>query len=203
MGRSALHLAAVVASALAVVACGAPPAAAPPVRAGWSPTPAAPADVARADAAFAALTALVGEWDAPTGRGGTVHASYRLVSRGTALVETWRTPSSETLTIFHRDGGRLVATHYCAQGNQPRLELAPRTSDGAFEFTFVDATNLASARDAHLVRLRLQPYGPSRFDKTEVYEANGQRDATTLAFTRAGSAKSHDATDEPAPGTLR
>ena len=88
------------------------------------------------DPRFAELKRLTGNWQASVGTKETViHLNLELISNNSALVETFTTSSGhKTLTIFHPDGNRLLATHYCAQGNQPRLALDP--SGPAAEMTF-------------------------------------------------------------------
>src|SRR5438552_1982920 len=114
--------------------------------------------------AFARLKALAGKWEAKTEKGATIRVSYRLVSNDTVLVQDFRTASGkETLTVFHSDGPRLLATHYCAQGNQPRLRLDPGSNPGKMVFTFADATNLASPSMAHMVRLEVHLEGPESY----------------------------------------
>src|SRR5262249_23574462 len=72
--------------------------------------------------AFARLKTLAGDWEARTEKGSVIRVSYRLVSNDSVLVQSFVTGSGkETMTVFHADGARLLATHYCAQGNQPRL----------------------------------------------------------------------------------
>src|SRR5262249_36718885 len=123
----------------ALAGCAAPaPAPAAPTSTGLAARPAAP----DAGAAFSRLRALVGDWEATTEKGKTIHVSYRLVSNESVLVETFGTAPRETLTVVHVDGARLVATHYCAQKNQPRLALLAAPDDRRFEFAFFDATNL-------------------------------------------------------------
>ena len=64
---------------------------------------------------------------------GKVYLSYELIAGGTALVERERTDKTpEMLTVYHLDGKRLVLTHYCMAGNQPRMEAKsfnPGTGD--------------------------------------------------------------------------
>ena len=136
--------------------------------------------------AFVDMQKLVGNWEAKVEKGGTIRVGYRLVSNGSVLVQTFVTPSKkETLTVFHRDGHRVLATHYCGQGNQPRLALdraAP--TDTAFVFRFVDATNLASPEDEHLTRLELRLDGADSYTEFETYESHGKADVTTLRFKR-------------------
>src|SRR5687768_12580872 len=65
---------------------------------------------------------LSGTFKATTAENRTITASYRLVSKGSVIVETFTSASGkETISVYHRDKKTLVATHYCAQGNQPRL----------------------------------------------------------------------------------
>jgi hypothetical protein len=139
--------------------------------------------------AFGRLKTLVGDWEARTPKGSTVRVCYRLVSNDSVLVQSFFTSSGkETLTVFHRDGKRLLATHYCAQGNQPRLKLEDPPKDPAspaLVFSFLDATDLATASAVHLTRLELRLTGAGRYTEIETYSENGKEEATTLEFERA------------------
>ncbi len=135
--------------------------------------------------AFSGLAkALLGDWEAPTGHG-AIKVSYRLISNDSALVQRFVTPSGkETLTIIHPDGDRVVATHYCAQGNQPRLRLdRGKSSANRYVFRFLDATNLATPAASHMVQLELALSGDD-CTEIETYEENGKTDVTTLRFHR-------------------
>jgi hypothetical protein len=136
------------------------------------------------DQAFQKLKSLAGEWEAKTPKGSALHVSYRLVSRESVLVETWAPGSKgETLTVFHLDGPSLLATHYCAQGNQPRLKL--RSAEGnAYAFEFFDATNLVRPGDSHMHRLRLDLVDADHLTKTETYLSDGNEDTSVLKFSR-------------------
>ncbi len=35
------------------------------------------------------------------------------------------------ITMFHRDGDRLLMTHYCGAGNQPRMKVTSSIGPGA------------------------------------------------------------------------
>lgn len=131
---------------------------------------------------------LVGEWEATSGGDGgaaqAVRVNYQLVSNDSVLVETYTTPrGGKTMTVFHLDGDHLVATHYCAQRNQPRLRLAS-SSARSVAFEFWDATNLASAAEAHLRRLELTFADATHFVRREVYVENGKDDPAELTFVR-------------------
>jgi hypothetical protein len=135
---------------------------------------------------FSELQRITGNWQATVGTKGTIiRLNLRAISNGSALVETFTTPNGrETLTIYHRDVDRLLATHYCAQGNQPRLMLDPNSTPGSITLRFLDATNLKSQDDSHLVKLVLQIKDDDHFDKTEVYTQRGVEDVTEYRFTR-------------------
>lgn len=89
---------------------------------------------------FERITDLTGEWQVRE------HASLRIVfeptAGGSVIVEKWmRGERMHSLTIYHLDGERLIATHYCPQGNQPRLAAAA-SLHGEMRFAFLDVTGL-------------------------------------------------------------
>lgn len=147
--------------------------------------PALPAGPAPTQAAFEKLCTLVGDWEAKTAKGTPLRVSYRRASAGSVLVQTYgNSPERQTLTLFHLDGARLLATHYCAQGNQPRLRLEDAGKDGVFVFTFLDATNLADPRASHLRRLQLELRDLDHFVDRETYAADGTEETQVLTFAR-------------------
>jgi hypothetical protein len=54
------------------------------------------------------------------------------------------------MTMYHRDGDRLLLTHYCMAGNQPRMQARYDRAKNAIVFDFVDATNLANPEATHM-----------------------------------------------------
>lgn len=138
------------------------------------------------DAAWSAMQErLVGKWKATTPENRTITTEYRLVSRGTALVETFTSASGkETISVYHHDGGTLMLTHYCAQGNQARLKATDATTDKVV-FSFLDVTNVAS--DQGVMHKLTFSFRPDGFDQESVYqEPNNKLDSTTLHFVRDG-----------------
>ena len=139
---------------------------------------------ARPDASpLEVLKPLAGHWKATTSSGKSMAVDYRFISNDTVLVEAYNAGSPrETMTVFHADGNTLIATHYCAQGNQPRLRLAPDTK--SLVFVFFDATNLSDPSSSHLVRLELSLEPDGSLKRIETYRERGKDEVTTLVLHR-------------------
>lgn len=133
-------------------------------------------------------TLAAGQWRGETGNGTAVRVDYRTISRGTVLVEVWQPGTrAETMTVFHRDGERVLATHYCAQGNQPRLALGGNGGDG-FAFDYVDATGLKDGA-SHLHRLVLAPLANGGLQREETYRAASGDESSRLSLRRLAAAQ--------------
>jgi hypothetical protein len=147
-----------------------------------------PVEADQSAAVFTRLkSGLAGSWklEAPkSARDEAFRISFKEISRGSALVETFGDPAGAvTETVYHLDGAHLVATHYCAQGNQPRLRLSSDDPKTGATFTFHDVTNLREPKASHLVRMRIRVDG-DHLEKEDVYLADGREDATTLRLVR-------------------
>jgi hypothetical protein len=129
----------------AVAACGAAALAAPapPAR-----------ETTAASQAFERFKALAGEWvaaeDGEMSKKGDLVARYAVTAGGSAVVETVFPGSPyEMVTVYHADGRDLVLTHYCMEGNQPRMR-ARGASGSRFDFEFDGGTNVDPRRDKHM-----------------------------------------------------
>ena len=160
-------------------------------------TDAAP-DSSPAGAAMEKLRGLAGEWEGPfewTGARsdkGTMHASYFVTGRGSAVVETLSEPGGAPTmsTVYHRDGADLRLTHFCGAQNQPRLKAARiDPAQGALDFDFVDATYLASHDAPHVTGLQVRFLGPDRLNLTFRFEAGGKLSYERIDLTRAAAAR--------------
>jgi hypothetical protein len=148
-------------------------------------TPAS-AQALRPDQAFQSQKALVGDWQGRTEAGRTFLVNYRLIANDTVLVESWTmSPSRTSMTVYHMDGDALIATHYCPQGNQPRLTYRPDLSAARLYFTFRDATNLPdpNAAHQHAFWIEIAP-GAGAFTRDETYVENGEAGSETTTYTR-------------------
>jgi hypothetical protein len=97
---------------------------------------------------------LAGEWvaaeDGDMVKKGDLVARYAVTASGSAVVETVFPGSEhEMVTVYHADGPDLVLTHYCMEGNQPRMRA--RGAQGShIAFAYDGGTNIDPKRDRHM-----------------------------------------------------
>jgi len=128
-------------------------------------------------AAFERFKSLAGEWvaaeDGEMAKKGDLVARYALTAGGSALVETIFPGSAhEMVTVYHADGADLVLTHYCTEGNQPRMRA--RNAQGPrFDFAYDGGTNIDPGRDRHMHSASLELLGADEIRTvwTELAEA--------------------------------
>jgi len=114
----------------------------------------APAPARPTSAPLERFKTLAGEWvaaeDGDMVKKGDLVARYAVTASGTAVVETVFPGSEhEMVTVYHADGPDLVLTHFCMEGNQPRMRA--RGAQGSrFEFAYDGGTNIDPKRDRHM-----------------------------------------------------
>jgi hypothetical protein len=119
-----------------------------------------------AQKSFNRLKTLEGNWSGKNSEGMALEVSFQATAADSAILSTIHGHASgknEKDSIGHRqdmvsminmDGpNRLLLTHYCSAGNQPRLQAAVSPDGKTFTFDFADATNLKSADDGHMTRV--------------------------------------------------
>jgi len=132
-----------------------------------------PGDTASGREIFARLGKLIGSWSGTTASGRTHAVNFRYTAAGTVLVETWTLGAGrESMTLYALDGERLLATHYCPQGNQPRLEYSGTDAAGRAQFRFIDGTNLHVAGHSHQQAFWIRIDNEQAFSRSETYVEN-------------------------------
>jgi len=109
-----------------------------------------------ARAAFARFRAMEGEWVGTSTRGWKEKISFRTIAGGSAVLESSfdAHPSETMATLWAMDGERLLLTHYCVSGTQPRLVATAFEDEGrTVTFTFLDGGNLPSRDRGHMDRV--------------------------------------------------
>jgi len=107
--------------------------------------------VAESDAhkSFDLLKGMEGNWAGKNSQGQPLQVTFRLTAGGSALMsEILGRGPENMITMFHMDGDRLLMTHYCGAGNQPRMKVS--SSDAkSVSFEFFDGTNIGPG-DGHM-----------------------------------------------------
>ncbi len=108
-----------------------------------------------AQKSFDQLKSLSGSWEGKGSDGKPVEVSFRDTAGGSALMSEIHGHGPENMvSMIHLDGpNRLLLTHYCGAGNQPRM-LASFSPDGkTITFDFFDGTNIPSPEAGHMQRV--------------------------------------------------
>jgi hypothetical protein len=106
-----------------------------------------------AKSTFDRLQTLNGTWEGKNSQGEPLKVSFRPTSGGTAILSEITGKGEDMITMFHMDNSRVLMTHYCGAGNQPRMQASMSPDGKTITFTFVDATNLASPKAGHMAHL--------------------------------------------------
>src|SRR6266478_7159340 len=107
-----------------------------------------------ANTSFEQLKSLDGSWEGKGSNGEPVQVLYRVTSNGSAIMSEIK-GKEDMISMFNLDGDRVLLTHYCAVGNQPRMVASASPDGKTFTFDFVDATNLPTPDAAHMIRMVL------------------------------------------------
>jgi hypothetical protein len=98
---------------------------------------------------FDLLKGMEGNWAGKNQQGQSLEVSFRLTAGGSALMSEIHGHGPENMiTMFHMDGDRLLMTHYCGVGNQPRMKVISADAKSV-SFEFVDGTNIGPG-DGHM-----------------------------------------------------
>jgi len=107
--------------------------------------------------AFTTIKSMPGMWEGKDPGGRDVKVSFKVVSGGSAVMSEILGEGPENMiSMFHLDGpNRLLMTHYCGAGNQPRMAASVSPDGKTITFTYVDATNLATPDAGHMQKMVL------------------------------------------------
>jgi hypothetical protein len=131
-----------------------------------------------ASAALARVKALAGDWvsaeDSEMVKKGDLVARYAVTAGGSAVVETILPGQAhEMVTVYHAEGPDLVLTHYCMEGNQPRMR-AKNAQGSHFDFAFDGGANIDPKRDRHMHSASLDLVGADEIRSVWTELADGK-----------------------------
>jgi hypothetical protein len=133
---------------------------------------------------FDQLKGLEGSWEGKSSEGHPLNVSFRMTAGGSALMSEIHGHGPENMiTMFHMDGDRLLLTHYCGAGNQPRMKVL--SSDAkAVTFEFVDGTNIAPGA-GHMQRVTFTQADADHHTEEWVFLDQGKEHKELFTLARA------------------
>ena len=127
---------------------------------------------------FDLIKSLAGSWEGKNQMGDPIQVSYRLTAGGSAvmseILSQMQGKQEDMISMIHMDGDRLLLTHYCAAGNQPRMQATLSPDGRSIRFDFVDATNLASRDTPHMTSVVFKFVDSNRHIEEWHFQAPGK-----------------------------
>ncbi len=141
-----------------------------------------------AQRAFNAIKNLPGTWEQKRADGQTLQVTYKVVSGGSAVMsEIMGMGPEDMITMFHLDGSnKLMMTHYCGAGNQPRMVASASPDGKTFTFTYVDATNLATPDAGHMETMVLTVFDENHHTEAWTFLDHGKETQEFFDLRRKG-----------------
>ena len=131
------------------------------------------------------LVSLAGQWEGfyvQDGKQMPATAEARMTGDGSAIMHVLgKDTPYEMVTMIHPDGKRLLATHYCAAHNQPRMAMVPSKAPNQIAFQFVDGTNIGPG-DSHMTGVVFTFIDADHHD--EAWTSSGGSGAMVFKYTR-------------------
>jgi len=131
---------------------------------------------------FDKLKALSGTWSEKAANGKTGEVTYRVISGGSAIMADMT--EHAMVSMFAMDGSRLLMTHYCGAGNQPRM-VGTLSADGRIlTFDFLDATNLDNPQTGHMHHAVFTFVDANHYTEDWTFTKDGQNQAEHMELQR-------------------
>lgn len=132
--------------------------------------------LAQSDAqkAFDAIKNMPGTWEGKMSDGRAVQVNFKVTGGGSAVMSEIL-GKEDMISMFHLDGpNKLLLTHYCTIGNQPRMQASISPDGRTMTFNFVDATNLDSPDAGHMQRMILTLVDDNHHTEEWIYADHGK-----------------------------
>jgi len=138
-----------------------------------------------AQKSFDQLKSLAGSWEGKSSEGEPVQVSFRMTAGGSALMSEITGHGENMISMINFDGpNRLLLTHYCAIGNQPRMQASASPDGKTITFNFVDATNLDSPQSGHMDHVVVAMLGPDHHIEEWNFIDHGKQTKQVFDLTR-------------------
>jgi hypothetical protein len=132
---------------------------------------------------FDLLKSMEGTWAGKNSQGQTVEVTFRMTAGGSALMSEIHGHGPENMiTMFHMDGDRLIMTHYCGAGNQPRMKVIA-SDPKSVSFEFFDGTNIGPG-DGHMQHVTFALPDPNHHTEEWVFLDHGKEMKEAFTYER-------------------
>lgn len=124
--------------------------------------------------AFATIKRLPGTWEGNGPDGKPFQVTFKLTAGGSAVLSEIQVPKEDMIAMIYMDGPNpLLLTHYCAAGNQPRMQGTVSPDGKTITFDFLDATNLGTSDEGHMQKMVLTVLGDDHHTEEWVFVDHG------------------------------
>jgi len=131
-----------------------------------------------AQQSFEQIKALAGNWEGMGSDGKTVDVSFKVMGKGASVVSEINAPGDNMVSVFHMDKDRLLITHYCGAGNQPRMKATASSDEKTLTFDFVDGTNIMPSQIGHMQQLIVTMLDPDHHSERWTLKTNDGKEMT-------------------------
>jgi hypothetical protein len=140
-----------------------------------------------AQKSFDQLKSLTGAWEGKNSQGMAIQVSFRDTAGGSALMSEIHGHGPENMvSMIHLDGpNRLILTHYCGAGNQPRMQASSSSDGKTITFDFFDGTNIASPEAGHMQRVAIAMLDPNHHTELWTFDDHGKEMQELFDLQRA------------------
>jgi hypothetical protein len=138
-----------------------------------------------AQKSFDQLKSLAGSWEGKNSLGEPVQVSYRMTAGGSALMSEIMGHGEDMISMIHFDGAnRLLLTHYCSVGNQPRMQASASPDGKSITFNFIDATNLDNPQSGHMDHVVIAMLDPNHHTEEWSFIDHGKENKQVFDLKR-------------------
>ncbi len=133
---------------------------------------------------FDLLKGMEGNWAGKNAQGQPLEITFRVIAGGSAVMSEIHGHGPENMiTMFHMDGDRLIMTHYCGSGNQPRMKVDAADAKSV-SFEFFDGTNIGPG-DGHMQRVTFTQPDANHHTEEWAYVDHGKEMKESFTLERA------------------
>ena len=136
-------------------------------------------------AAWGKLKSLEGQWQSTLSTGQTSTVSYQVMSSGSAVLEIINTlDEGNMVSVYHLDGERLMMTHYCGAGNQPRMVASVGGDANHLRFVTQSVTNLKDPNSGHMSAVEFTFRDANHVTQVWTWQDHGKETSETFQLER-------------------